>query len=129
MLGAACPATGRTAGLLAPTINAQIVNRFFDQLAAEIDDDVHVVMIWDQAGYHTAQAVQPPTNVTLIELPARSPELNPMENLWHYLRAHHWSNRRYDDYDALRQAACDAWQATCLDPDRIKTVCHADYLT
>ena len=34
-----------------------------------------------------------PSNVSLIQLPPYSPELNPVENLWHYLRAHHWSNR------------------------------------
>ena len=128
MLGAACPATGQSVGLLAPHLNTSIINVFFEQFAREVDPDVHVVMIWDQAGFHTAHAVQPPANVTLIELPPYSPELNPIENLWHYLRAHHWSNRRYADYDALCEAACDAWASTCLDPDVIKTVCRADYL-
>lgn len=128
VLGAACPASGRMAGLLSPTINAGVINRFFDQLVQELDDDVHVVMFWDQAGFHTAHAVQPPPNVTLIPLPPYSPELNPIENLWHYLRSHHWSNRRYRDYDDLREAACRAWQQSCLDADLIKTVCHADYI-
>jgi hypothetical protein len=53
--------------------------------------------------------------------------LNPMENLWHYKRSHCWSNRVCRDYEALRQAACDAWQKVCLDPDRIKSVCRAAY--
>lgn len=128
VLGAACPATGQTVGLLAPTLNTVVVNRFFEQMANEIDDAVHVVMFWDQAGYHIASALTPPSNVTLISLPPYSPELNPIENLWHYLRSHHWSNRRYADYDELRQAACDAWQASCLDPALIQTVCRADYL-
>jgi hypothetical protein len=65
VLGAVCPANGKTAGLLAPNLNTQIVNVFFDQLAKEIDPDVHVVLIWDQAGYHTSAALKVPTNVTL----------------------------------------------------------------
>ena len=127
-LAAACPATGQTIGLLSPTLNTAVVNCFFEQMAKEIDDAVHVVMFWDQAGYHIASALNPPSNVTLISLPPYSPELNPIENLWHYLRSHHWSNRRYADYDELRQAACTAWQASCLDPTLIQTVRRSDYL-
>ena len=128
VLGAACPETGKTAGLISPYLNTDIVNIFFDQLAKEIDDDVHVVMIWDQAGYHTTDKLKVPGNVTLLALPPRSPELNPIENLWHYWRSHYWSNRAYEDYEALKQAACDTWQIVCLDPDTIKTVCNVTYL-
>jgi transposase len=128
VLGAVCPQTGNTAGLLAPNINTHIVNAFFDQLAKEIAPDVHVVLIWDQAGYHTSGELKVPANVTLLPLPPRSPELNPVENLWHYLRSHHWSNRSYRDYDALRLAACDAWQKSCLDAEQIKSVCAVPWL-
>jgi transposase len=128
VLGAVCPASGKTAGLLAPYLNTHIVNAFFDQLAKEIDPDVHVVLIWDQAGYHTSEKLKVPANVTLLELPPRSPELNPAENLWHWLRSHYWSNRSYRDYEALREAACDAWQRSCLDPELIKSVCAVPWL-
>ena len=104
------------------------LRRFFEQLPQELDEDVHVVMFWDQAGFHTANAVAPPANVTLIPLPPYAPELNPIENLWHYLRSHHWSNPRYADYDTLREAACEAWQKSCLNADIIKTVYRAEYL-
>lgn len=128
VLGAACPATGQSVGLLAPHLNAGVVNAFLDEFAKEVDPSKHVVMFWDQAGFHTAHAVRPPPNVTLVPLPPQCPELNPIENLWHYLRSHHWSNRAYDDYDDLRHAACDAWQQSCLDPDIIKSVCRCSYL-
>lgn len=128
VLGAACPETGQSVGLLAPELNTKMVNKFFEQFAAEVDPDVHVVMIWDQAGFHRSHELDVPANVTLIELPPYSPELNPMENLWHYLRAHHWSNRRYADYDELRQAACDAWHESCLEPEIVQSVCHTDYI-
>lgn len=97
-------------------------------MSKEIDKDVHVVLIWDGAGYHRSVDLKMPDNITPITLPPYSPELNPIENLWHYLRSHHWSNRKYADYDALREAGCDAWQATCLDTDVIQSVCRADYL-
>src|SRR5690606_2361374 len=110
VLGAVCPASGNTAGLLSPHLNAGVVSVFFEQLAEEIPPDVHVALIWDQAGYHTTERLKVPPNVTLVPLPPRSPELNPVENLWHYLRSHYWSNRVYRNYEALRSAACDAWQ-------------------
>jgi transposase len=128
VLGAVCPATGNTAGLLAPNLNTQIVNVFFDQLTREIAPDVHVVLIWDQAGYHTSGELKTPTNVTLLNLPPRSPELNPVENLWHWLRSHYWSNRSYANYDALREAACAAWQLTCLDAELVMSICAVPWL-
>lgn len=128
VLGAVCPETGQSVGLLSPQLNTAMVNQFLRQFAAETDPDVHVVMIWDQAGFHCAKDLQVPANMTILPLPPYSPELNPVENLWHYLRSHHWSNRAYADYDALREAACAAWQATCLNADLIQSVCCVPYL-
>lgn len=127
MIGAVCPSTGQSVGLLAPTINTDMVNTFFDQFSQEVDPGVHVVMVWDQAGFHTSGSLTLPDNVTIIPLPAYSPELNPVENLWHYLRSHYWSNRTYAGYDALRLAAIDAWQKAALDPTIIQSVCRAPY--
>ena len=78
-----------------------------ERLATHVDPDVHVLMVWDQAGFHTARALTLPPNLTVIALPAYSPELNPVEDLWHYFRSHYWSNRTYADYDALRLAAVE----------------------
>ena len=127
VLGAACPATGQTVGLLSPSINTGVVNRFLREMSKEIDDEVHVVLIWDGAGYHRSSDLEIPENITPITLPPYSPELNPIQNLWHYLRSHHWSNRKYADYDALREAGCEAWRATCLDNDLIQSVCRVEY--
>ncbi len=125
VLGAVCPGSGQSVGLLAPYLDTNIVNRFLAQFAQELQPGVHAVIIWDQAGFHTAKALKVPTNVTLIELPPYSPELNPTENLWHYLRSHYWSNRDYHDYDALVDAATNAWRQAALDPKIVQSVCAA----
>jgi hypothetical protein len=57
-----------------------------------------------------------------------SPELNPIENLWHYLKSHYWSNRAYEDYGDLKNATLDVWQTGVLDAELMKTVCAAPYL-
>ena len=128
VIGGVCPETGQTAGLLYPYINTHAVNAWFKSLSEELADDVHAVLIWDQAGFHRSGELEVPENVTVIELPPRAPELNPVENLWHFLRDHYWSNRAYDDYDDLLAAASDAWQRTCLCPEIIRRVCNAPYL-
>lgn len=128
VLGAVCPETGHAEGLLSPQLNTKIVNEFLNQFAKTLPADEHAVMLWDGAGFHVAKALCVPENMTLIALPPYSPELNPIENLWHYLKSHFWSNRAYDDYEALEQAAVDAWQKAALDPQLMKTVCAAPYL-
>jgi transposase len=129
VIGAVCPGTGQSVGMIAPHIDAKIVSIFLQEMARQIDPDVHVVLVWDQAGFHSPSAVRLPQNITLMPLPPYSPELNPTENLWHYLRSHYWSNREYEDWDTLSDAVCSAWQETCLNPQQIRTICNAPYLT
>lgn len=112
---------------MSPYINAQIMNIYLQQFSHELAADVHAVLIWDQAGYHKSKELKIPDNITIIPLPAYSPELNPMENLWHYFRSHYWANRAYADYDDLCQAAIEAWQKAALDSEIIKSVCRAEY--
>ena len=101
---------------------------FLEQFSATIPEGEHAVMVWDGAGFHTAKALRVPENVTLVRLPPYSPELNPIENLWHYLKSHFWSNRAYADYEALEQAAMTAWKTAVLDQDLIQSVCAAPYI-
>lgn len=70
-------------------------------------------------------ALRVPENITVVELPPCSPELNPIENLWHYLKSHFWSNRAYADYDELEHAAMQARKQAALDEDLVKSVCAA----
>jgi transposase len=113
---------------LAPYLNTDTVNAFFQQFEKEVDPRIQVFLIWDQAGFHTSDKVRIPSNVTLVPLPPYSPQLNPIEKLWQYLRQHYWSNRVYDDYDHLRQAANEAWKRVCLEPKKVKSICRANYL-
>jgi transposase len=128
VLAAVCAATGSMSALVMPALNTAVVNLFLEQFSRELAAGSHAVLVWDGAGYHTGGGLVVPANVSLIQLVPYSPELNPVENLWHYLRSHHWSHRVYVDYEALRDAATEAWRAVCLDPEKIRTVCAAPYL-
>jgi transposase len=68
-----------------------------------------LVLILDGAGWHVARELKVPANITLHHLPAYSPELNPVERLWAYLRSHYLSNRVYEDYNELFDETSKAW--------------------
>ena len=89
---------------------------------------MHGVLIWDGAGFHTSPQVVVPANVSLIQLVPYSPELNPVENLWHYLRDHYWSLQVFPSLDALEESMMTAYRVVCLNPERMKTVCAAPYV-
>lgn len=129
VIAAACPATGAAAGIIMPHLDTDVINLFLAEFSRQLAPDVQAVLIWDGAGYHTAGALEVPANVSLIRLPPYSPELNPIENLWHYLRSHYWSNRVYEDWEALKEAAAAGMVAVGTDAERIKSVCSAPYLT
>jgi len=69
-------APAKRVGLLAPHLDTDMVNRFLEQFARELSPGVHAVMIWDRAGFHTANALRVPSNVTVIKLPPARPSNN-----------------------------------------------------
>ena len=66
---------------------------FLDGFSNTIADDEHAVMVLDQAGWHGSKQLEVPANVTLVPLPPRSPELNPVERIWLYLKQRFLSHR------------------------------------
>jgi transposase len=105
-----------------------VVNLFLEEFSRRLAPGVHGVLLWDNAGYHVGKGLVVPANVSLIGLLPYSPELNPVENLWHYLRAHYWSHGVYPDYEALLDVATETWRRVCLDPEKIRSICAAPYL-
>jgi transposase len=128
VLMAVCAATGMASALIMPELNTAVINLFLEQLSRDLPAGVHAVLIWDGAGFHSGKGLVVPVNVSLIRLPPYSPELNPVENLWHYLRSHHWSNREYEGYKGLQEEAIRSVRAVCQDAGRLMTICNADYI-
>jgi transposase len=63
-----------------------------------------------------------PKNLTLIWLPARAPELNPVETVWQSLRQTWLSNRVFETYEAIIEAACEAWRNLLAQPETITSI-------
>ena len=81
----------------------------------------------DGAGWHTSQALKPPDNISLLCLPPYSPELNPVENVWEYLRKNKLALRIHDRYEDIVEACCEAWNDLIADPARTR-IDHATRL-
>jgi transposase len=128
VLMAVCVSTGAASALIMPELNMEVLNLFLEQFSRELPAGVHAVLIWDGAGYHTGGALVVPSNVSLIQLPPYSPELNPIENLWHYLRAHHWSNQEYEGYEGLKSKAVHTLCTVCNDAENLKSICNTEYV-
>ena len=117
LFGAVCSASGATAAYVTPKANAWAFQLHLDEISRNITHGAHAVLILDGAGWHRAAKLAIPANVTLLILPPYSPELNPIENVWQYLRQNFLSNRVFENHDAILQACCDAWNAFVAQPD------------
>ena len=105
-----------------PHANTEAMQEFLDRFAATIGNDEHVVMVLDQAGWHGSGALVVPDNITLVPLPPYSPELNPVERVWLYLKQRFLSHRLHANYDAIVDAACRAWNRLIAEAGRITSL-------
>jgi hypothetical protein len=123
LFGAICPARGVGAAIIMPAANTEAMNEHLREISTQVAPGAHAVLIIDGAGWHqTGGRLCLPGNVTLLKLPPYSPELNPMENVWEYLRANKLCNLVWDSYDAIVQACKRAWNFLIDDPDRIRSI-------
>ncbi len=93
-----------------------------DEISRHVAEGAHAVLPLDRAGWHTMGMLDMPKNITPIFLPSRAPELNPVENIWQYLRANWLSNRVFETYDEIIDVACDAWRKLIAQPHTITSI-------
>jgi len=120
------PATGASVALQAPHVDSGTMSVFLRMLSEELGADEHAILLMDQAGWHVSRSLVVPDSITILLIPPYSPELNPIERLWAYMRSHYLSNRAYDDYQHLLQAGADGWRE--LTPEMLRSICACDYL-
>ncbi|MGB8716498.1 MAG: IS630 family transposase [Rhodanobacteraceae bacterium] len=122
LFGAICPARGVGAALVLPYADTDAMQLHLDEISRQVSRRAHAVLLLDRAGWHTTGKLKVPRNITLIFLPSRAPELNPVENVWQYMRANWLSNRVFEDYEAILDAACEAWRKLIAEPCTISSI-------
>ena len=108
LFGAVCPATGETEAIIAPLVNKEIMQQHLELISKRTQPGRHAVIIMDGAGWHTDDIAQEIDNLSVIKLPPYSPELNPVEQVWSWLRQHHLANRCFNGYEDIVDASSAA---------------------
>ncbi len=122
LFGAVCPARGTGAALMMPKANTFAMQAHLNEISLHIAPGAHAALLMNRAGWHTTGKLKVPKNITIILLPSRSPELNPVENIWQYLRQNWLSNRVFETHDAILEAGCAAWNRLIAQPETITSI-------
>ena len=109
IFGAVCPDKELDAALILPKACTEAMQLHIDEISTRVPEGRHAVLVMDKAAWHTTKKLQTHKNITLFPLPPVSPELNPQEQIWQWLRNNHFSNRVFKDYNEILEVACSAW--------------------
>lgn len=127
VFGAVCPATGQTQAMSSPVVNTEAMNVFL-KIISEANEGYEVVVFMDRAGWHTANALDVPENVHIEYLPPYSPQLNPAEHIWEYLRMYWTGNRYYNILDDLVQTIGNGFEQLFKNPSIVKSLCNFSWI-
>ena len=127
LFGAVCPEHGTGAALVLPFCNTEAMQLHLDEIAATVTAGAHAILILDQAGWHGAKELKVPSNISLLQLPPRAPELNSQENIWQFMR-HNWlSNRIFKSFDDIVYHCCYACNTLINQPWKIMSIARRDW--
>ena len=98
------------------------------ELVQPLADGAHAVVLCDGDGWHqTGGALTLQSNLSLLPIPPYSPELNPMEIAWDYLRGNQFSHQIWDTYDDIVQPCTKAWRFLVNEQNRIRSIAHREW--
>ncbi len=129
IFGAVCPGRAATAGLVLPYVNTEAMSLHLAEIARTVTPGAHALLVLDGAGWHGGKDLVVPDNITLLTLPPYAPELNPVENVWQYLRANKLAITVFDDYKDIVDKCCDAWTFFAKDNDTIASITSRSWAT
>ena len=123
VFGAVSPSEGKAAALIMPICNTVAMNHHLCEISSQIAADAHAVVILDGASWHKSHGLMVPSNITLLALPPYSPELNPIERVWHHLRSHWLANSLFASLADIMNACEIAWNRFATNHGLIRSLC------
>ena len=129
MYGFVHPLRGETYWLILPTVNLQAMSLALHEFARDMGAGgaKQIVLVVDQAGWHTSDKVMRPDGISLVALPAPTPELQPTERLWPLVREG-VANQAFPDMDALQERLVDRCLQLRQMTDQIHALTHYHWL-
>ena len=106
-----------------PWSETYALTQHLTEITRHVAHDAHAILIMDQAGWHMSNNLFVPEDITFLPLPPKSPELNPVKNLWHFMRENWLSNRVFKSYDHC----CDARRKLESQPWRIRSIARREW--
>ena len=128
LFGAVCPSNGKTEALVMPKANKEAMKEHLRLISNATPKGRHSVVIIDGAAWHTEDTASLFPNISVIKLPPYSPELNPMEQVWQWLRQRCLSNSVFDGYDEIVEQVSRAWKIFIEAPKRVTQLCTRDWI-
>jgi len=123
VFGAVCPSEGKAAALIMPIFNTAAMNHHLSEISSQVAADAHAVVILDGASWYKSHGLVVPSNLTLLALPPYSPELNPVERIWHYLRSHWLANSVFRSLADIMDACEMAWNRFATNNSLVRSLC------
>ena len=106
-----------------PWASSEAMVLHLEEVSTQVAAGAHALLVCDGAGWHQPGArLTVPKNITLPRLPPYAPELNPMEDVWEYLRGNQLSTTVWEGYDAIVDACCSAWNSPMANTKRITSI-------
>ena len=105
-----------------PFCNTDIMSLHLAEISLAIAPGAHAVVLMDQAGWHMTDKLDIPDNISIVALPPKCPELNPVENIWQFMRDNWLSNRIFTSYENILNLCCEAWNKLVDQLWRIMTI-------
>lgn len=127
IFGAVCPKRKIAVGLVLPWANGEGMQLMLNEISKETPTGRISVIIMDGAGWHHFKGLIIPGNIRILFLPAYSPELNPVEQIWQYLKDKFLANRVFDSLEEILDACCEAWNSFANNPSLISSLTTRDW--
>jgi transposase len=125
---AVCPETGENYSIISPVNNTDAMNQFLDAFSIAYKQ-YRVIMCLDGAGWHTSKALKLPENIRLLKLPPYSPELNPAEHIWDYLREQkEFNNYTFKSLDEVENHLFDMLRDINNEQKIISSLCNFNWI-
>jgi len=125
---AVCPLEGESYSLISPVCNTASMNELLNGLSKAYADEEILVFV-DNDGWHKSKELERPANIHLELLPPYSPELNPTEHLWDYIREQKgFNNHTFDSMDELENHLENVLKNLHHEKDYIKSLCTFNWM-
>lgn len=121
LYGAFSPVDGDSFVYEIPTTTSDAFFKYIEELSKHRPTEMKIVVI-DNAGFHSLNKYQIPDNIKLLRIPPYSPELNPCEKIWAYIKQY-FKNKVFESLEQIQKWLYEFIRKNIL-PEIVKSITH-----